>query len=75
MDLFRSQPVVTPLNAAKMTANETWMNIFQGGEKIGYSHRRMDPREGGYTMSDTTFMRINTMGMVQDLSICGPGPA
>ena len=67
LDLFRPQPVVTPLNAGKLAGTETWMNIFQGGQKIGYSHRRIDPREGGYTMNDTTFMRINTMGMVQDL--------
>ena len=59
-----------PLPITKKTpASYTWHEIYQETEKIGYSHRRLIPRGDGYRLSETTFMRINTMGMVQDINL------
>ncbi|MBN1382178.1 MAG: transglutaminase domain-containing protein [Deltaproteobacteria bacterium] len=53
---------------ATLTPKETWMNISQNGRKIGYSHRTFVNTGKGYKFSETVFMRINTMGMVQPMS-------
>ena len=70
LDFFRHKTIQMPASAEKRGGSETWLNILQKDQKIGYSHRRLEPRAtGGYRLADTTFMRINTMGMVQDLHI------
>jgi len=46
---------------------ETWMNIFQKDQKIGYVHRLFLKTGEGYRVMESVFMRINTMGMVQDI--------
>lgn len=48
---------------------ETWMNIFQGNRKIGFSHARLSSENDGYQLEETVRMRINTMGMVQDVHL------
>jgi hypothetical protein len=48
---------------------ETWMNIFQNNRKIGFSHTRLSPENDGYRLQETVLMRINTMGMVQDIQL------
>jgi len=67
LDLFREKPGFLPVNVENLSGNETWMNIYQKERKIGYSHRRFVPEDSGYNLLDTTFMRLNTMGMIQDL--------
>jgi transglutaminase-like putative cysteine protease len=46
---------------------ETWMNIFQKDQKIGYVHRQLFKTDEGYRIMESVFMRINTMGLVQDI--------
>jgi len=46
---------------------EAWFSIFQEGRKIGYAHRRFLPTKAGYRLTETVFLRINTMGVVQAL--------
>ncbi len=46
---------------------ETWMNIFQKDQKIGYAHRQFSKTAEGYRILESVFIRINTMGMVQDI--------
>jgi hypothetical protein len=46
---------------------ETWMNIFQKDQKIGYVHRQILRTAEGYRILESVFMRINTLGMVQDI--------
>jgi hypothetical protein len=41
-----------------VSERDTWMNIFQNERKIGFSHTRLAVQ-----------MRINTMGMIQDISL------
>ena len=48
---------------------ETWMNILQNKHKIGFSHSTFFPEDNGYKLQETTFMRINTMGMVQNINL------
>ncbi|MGD8714336.1 MAG: transglutaminase-like domain-containing protein [Desulfobacterales bacterium] len=48
---------------------ETWMNILQNKNKIGFSHSTFSPEDNGYKLQETTFMRINTMGMVQNINL------
>jgi len=48
---------------------ESWMNILQKERKIGFSHSIFSPEDNGYRLQETTFMRINTMGMVQNINL------
>jgi hypothetical protein len=45
------------------------MGIFQNNRKIGFAHSRLSPREAGYELQETIHMRINSMGMIQDLHL------
>jgi hypothetical protein len=48
---------------------DTWMNILQNGRKIGASHTTFLKRKNGYLLKETLYMRINTMGLVQDINL------
>jgi len=52
-----------------ISEKESWMNILQKDKKIGYSHHRLIPKENGFSLFESTRMRLNTMGMVQDVYI------
>jgi hypothetical protein len=56
-----------PFHAQTQMDRETWMNILQQGQKIGYAHRQFYKTDTGYRILESVFMRINTMGMVQDI--------
>jgi len=65
---FRPQHLSVP--ALKSPADkETWMNIVQSNNKIGFSHSRFSAEQDGYRLHETVRMRINTMGMVQDINL------
>jgi hypothetical protein len=48
---------------------ESWMNITQNAQKIGYLQRTTTAAENGFRFSENIFMRINTMGIVQPLTV------
>ncbi len=52
---------------------EVWMDILQGGRKIGYTHRSLFREDGAWRFVDTMVMRVNTMGVVQGLAISSRG--
>ena len=52
-----------------VSERDTWMNIFQDERKIGFSHTRFDTDMTGYRLTETVHMRINTMGMAQDINL------
>ena len=54
---------------ASVPAGEAWMNIIQDGRKIGYAQRNFIRTEDGFSFSENIFMRINTMGIVQPLTV------
>jgi hypothetical protein len=56
-----------PFHTQTQMDRETWMNIFQQGQKIGYVHRQFYKTDIGYKVLESVFMLINTMGMVQDI--------
>lgn len=56
-----------PFYARSQEDRETWMNILQQGQRIGFAHRQMDRTDTGYRIRESVFMRISTMGMVQDI--------
>lgn len=47
----------------------SWMGIHQGPQKIGFSHATYSKLENGYRFGETLFMKINTMGLIQDLNL------
>ena len=72
MDLFRSKAsheLEKGIVASTPADRDSWMNIFQGGRKIGFSHTVFSKKEKGYDLKETVFMRINTLGMVQGLNL------
>jgi hypothetical protein len=56
-----------PLATRTWVDRETWMSISQHGQKIGYSHRQFSRSNEGFRVVEFVFMRINMMGMVQDI--------
>jgi hypothetical protein len=58
-----------PTGIRKVAEKDIWMSIRHKGKKIGFSHRRLTREKGGYVLWETTFLRINTMGLVQDIHI------
>lgn len=64
----RETPLLLPTSSLS-EGKESWMTIFQNNRKIGYSHRRISPQDDGYSLYESTHMRINTMGMVQDIHV------
>ena len=69
-DALLSQPRSLPgAAAADYSERESWMSIFQNNRQVGFSHSRLRPGEAGYTLEETVRMRINTMGMVQELRL------
>lgn len=55
--------------APAVSDRETWMNAFQGDRKIGFGHTFFSVGPDGYSLEETLSLRINTLGMVQDLDI------
>ncbi len=56
------EPVQTaPIN------RDSWMKILQDDRKIGFAHRISKQTVDGHEFKETVRMRINTMGMIQDI--------
>jgi hypothetical protein len=67
---FAARPSPLPTAAGdRARPRESWMNIFQNNRKIGFSHSRLQPTDTGYELEEKVVMRINTMGMIQDLHL------
>jgi hypothetical protein len=52
-----------------VSERDSWMNIFQNERKIGLSHTRFYEEPTGYRLTEAVQMRINTMGMIQDINL------
>ncbi len=48
---------------------ERWMKIIQDERQIGFSHSQLIPAAGGFNLKEKLHMRLNTMGLVQDLRL------
>ena len=51
----------------RVPEKESWMNILQNGRKIGSSHTFISKTRKGYLLKETLYIRLNTMGLIQDL--------
>jgi hypothetical protein len=69
MNWFQSAEVWVNVPKDAIPESETWMGIYQKSMKIGMSHRKIAPARAGIVISETTVMRLNTMGMVQDIHL------
>jgi len=72
MGVFDRQPkpdmaAIAP--AEDFSGRDTWMTIFQNDKKIGFSHSHYARLDQGFRFNETVFMRINTMGMIQDIGL------
>ena len=69
-DTLFFRPKTLSLSAmGEISARDNWMNIFQNNRKIGFAHTRLALEDTGYSLEETVFMRINTMGMIQDINL------
>jgi len=69
LDLFKTSTALLPVSTKNASARDAWMTIWQSDRKIGYSHRQTTETETGYRLTERTVMRINTMGLVQDIDL------
>ena len=70
----KEQDYTTAFSATENFADKNiWMNILQGDQKIGFSHASYTRTTDGFRFNETVFMRINTMGMIQDISLKSNG--
>jgi len=51
----------------RVSEKDSWMNILQNGRKIGSSHTFISKAETGYVLKETLYIRLKTMGLIQDL--------
>jgi hypothetical protein len=57
----------------QLQEKDSWMNIFQNDRKIGYSHSIFSKTGKNYKVVEDLYMRINTMGVEQDLKLITEG--
>jgi len=70
LDILLSRPRTLSLESINsVSERDSWMNIFQNDRKIGFSHTRFYEDTTGYRLTEAVQMRINTMGMIQDISL------
>ena len=73
LDLFhailQSRGLPTEVSTASVAGRDSWMSIYQKEGKIGYAHRRLSRTAEGFSVEESVFMRINTMGMVQNINV------
>lgn len=67
--IFSTPQTLSISSLAVIPERDTWMNIFQKDKKIGFSHKTFTKKKNGYLLQEHIFMRINTLGMVQDINL------
>lgn len=67
--LYTSQKDLPLSSANSLPERDSWMNIFQHGRKIGSSQTMFSKAENGYHLKENIYLRINTMGLVQDINL------
>jgi hypothetical protein len=61
-----------PISEA-LTERSTWMAILQNHRRIGYAHTTLNRTEGGYALNQQMALRVNTMGLVHDVTVHSRG--
>ena len=75
LEFFQKKPEPATIEQMPATqkTQDTWMNIYQNNKKIGVAHRLFTAGEKGFNFSETVFMQINTMGVIQALHVFTEG--
>ncbi len=74
LEVFRQNSEPPPVqSAAVQRPAETWMNIYQNYKKIGVVHRTFSAADKGFHFTEKVFMQINTLGVIQPISISTKG--
>ncbi len=62
---------LTPSNTpgSNFSDRNSWKNVYQNGRKIGISQSAFTKTESGYHLHESLYLRINTMGMAQNISL------
>ena len=61
-------PVARPV-LTTAADGERWMKIVQDDRHIGFSHSKLSRTAAGYALEENLALRLNTMGLVQDLHL------
>ncbi|MFA5322766.1 MAG: hypothetical protein WC373_08840, partial [Smithella sp.] len=69
----QSEPVTNIQISKDQNSRETWMNIYQNNQKIGFIHRTFNNAEGAFHFNESVFMEINMMGITQAVNITTDG--
>ncbi|MFH0725246.1 MAG: transglutaminase-like domain-containing protein [Pseudomonadota bacterium] len=67
--LFHSASGMRVPGPTQLEEKETWLNIYQEDQKIGYAHRKLEHQDTGFQLTDFTRMRLNTMGLIHTVEI------
>src|SRR5262245_17125665 len=54
-----------PAPSGALAADDAWMGVYMRGQKIGFSHSRTTPIEGGYRFEETSYLRLKVLEQVQ----------
>src|SRR5450759_4440871 len=75
LEFFQKKPEPATIEQMPATqkTQDTWMHIYQNNKKIGVAHRLFTAGEKGFNFSETVFMQINTMGVIQALHVFTEG--
>jgi len=60
-------PEIQPVEFEQVQDSETWMSVYFKGQKIGYSVQSLTKVEKGYVVDQKSYLRLNLMGLVQDV--------
>ncbi len=55
--------------AAEPVAGDSWYGVYMRGGKIGYMVTSTQRSGEGYLITEQSFMRLNTLGTLQDVKI------
>lgn len=69
LDFFQLTKSPEKGRAISISNQESWMSVFRHDQKIGYSHRLLEEVSEGYRIYDRSHLRLNVMGMIQDMKI------
>ncbi|MBP8985461.1 MAG: transglutaminase family protein [Syntrophobacterales bacterium] len=76
LDLFGDgavNPTSDTPDTGTFVSRDAWMDILQRDRKVGYVHRQLDMTDMGYRFRESILMRVNTMGLVQEVRVLTEG--
>ena len=69
-EMLNARPqALTLASTTQLADKNNWMSIYQDERKIGYAHKRLVRLDNGYRIEELVLMRINTMGLVQEVRL------